>query len=249
MNPQHILFDLDDTLIHCNKYFFNVINQFTVLMLEWFQNCPITEKEIRAKQGELDIAMVQAEGFSSSHFPASLVLTYRYFIERTGLKLNPRHEDLLSKLGYTAFEQQFEAYPDMKDTLERLSEHHILYLYTGGEKEIQWRKIRQLQLEQYFTDRIFITKHKTTEVMQEIVRNHNLDPTRSWMIGNSIRTDVIPAIESDLNAIHLPVENEWSYNVLELNIEPKRAFYTLNHLREVPPIIHAHATKASPNQR
>lgn len=130
----------------------------------------------------------------------------------------------------------------MEQTLTYLKEtNHFLYLYTGGEWEIQWRKIRQIGLERYFEDRIFISRHKTTETMQKIIEEQALNPEQTWMIGNSIRTDVIPAFHSDLNAIHIPAEKEWSYNQIALNITPPRAFYTVNRLREVPSIIIEHS--------
>lgn len=246
MKSQHIMFDLDDTLIHCNKYFFAIVDQFIAHMLDWFKGTGITEDEIRSKQSELDIAMVKAEGFASTHFPASLVLTYRYFIDRTGIRPVPQHENWLYKLGQTAFEQNFEKYPDMEETLDHLKRaNHFLYLYTGGEKDIQWRKIQQIGLERYFEERIFISKHKTSEVMQEIIKAQELNPAQTWMIGNSIRTDVLPALQTGLNTIHIPVDNEWSYNQLELNIKPTRAFYTLTRLSEVPPIITSHSDSSN----
>src|SRR5690606_22557926 len=115
IEQQQILFDLDDTLIHCNKYFFNVIDQSVGYLQKWFKPASIDAETIREKQCELDVALVTAEGFASHHFPESLVETYRYFAAITGYKTNAAHERTLYELGLSVYDQQFETYPNMQE--------------------------------------------------------------------------------------------------------------------------------------
>ena len=60
------------------------------------------------------------------------------------------------------------------------------------------------------------------------------------MVGNSIRTDIVPAIEQSINAIYIPAEVEWKYNEVDIKVEPKRAFYRVRSLQEVPDVINKH---------
>ncbi|GGD63620.1 HAD family hydrolase [Paenibacillus nasutitermitis] len=238
---QQLLFDLDDTLIHCNRYFYLVIDQFAAAMTTWFRGYSISNERIRSKQTEIDIARVQALGFKSEHFPQSLVDTYRYFSELTGRARSVIEEDQLWKLGRSVYEQVVEPYPFMEETLDALATSgHELHLYTGGEILIQERKIRQLQLERYFDTRIYVRSHKNMDAMESILSEGRFDRDSTWMIGNSMRTDVIPALTSGIHAIHMKSESEWIYNVVGMDVEPKGAFFTLHQLCDVPDKIHGY---------
>ncbi|SDT54720.1 putative hydrolase of the HAD superfamily [Paenibacillaceae bacterium GAS479] len=234
--PQTILFDLDDTLIHCNKYFNLVIDQFVDAMLVWFASYPdLTETVIRQKQSEIDIAGVQASGFKSDHFPQSFLDTYIDFSRLTGRSEDSNEIDLLWSMGQSVYEQEAEPYPDMEQTLESLlAAGHELHLYTGGEPLIQQRKVDRLQLQRFFGERIYIRQHKNTDALEQILIDGGFDRANTWMIGNSIRTDVVPALTTGIHAIHVEAKTEWLYNIIHIDVEPKGAFLQLQHLRDVP---------------
>lgn len=235
---QHIIFDLDDTLIHCNKYFDLILEQFADLLADRFGADGITNKEIRDKQTEIDVAGVHQIGFTSSHFPQSLVDTYRYYCRILGREALAEEEARLLQLGLSVYEQPIEPYPGMVETLTSLSSQgHELYLYTGGETVIQQRKIEQMKLAEYFQDRIYIRRHKNAEALEEILRSHRFDRKRTWMIGNSLRTDVMPALSAGINAIYIKIPNEWLYNIVELQHDSDANMHTVSSLEEVPRII------------
>ncbi|MFW5435595.1 HAD family hydrolase [Paenibacillus apiarius] len=235
---QTLLFDLDDTLVHCNKYFDVVIEQFLDTMSTWFHPWRIDMRDIKSVQAQFDIACVQQNGFQSEHFPSSLVQAYRHFCHVTGRKPSKKETDLLWKLGMSVYEMEIEPYPGMVETLDRLrDEGHKLFLYTGGEPVIQQRKIDQMKLAAYFGDRVFIRRHKTSEALADIVNERGFHPASTWMIGNSVRTDVIPALLTGLNAVYLRQAKEWSYNVVDIDAAPQGAFYTIERLTDVPHVI------------
>ncbi|MNH74732.1 dUMP phosphatase [compost metagenome] len=242
MNPYHyrqqIIFDMDDTLIHCNKYFEMILSKFADVMLKWFSTYRLTASEIRSKQIEIDVAGVLKTGFASKHFPQSMIETYHYFSRMTGREISPAEENQLMELGMSVYEQNIEPYPGMVETLDILERQgHELNLYTGGEKAIQERKIEQMKLASYFHDRIYIRQHKNEEALEQILTSRHFDREHTWMIGNSLRTDIIPALTAGINTIYIKLPNEWSYNVVELKNEPTTAMYTVSSLEEVPSII------------
>lgn len=242
---QQLLFDLDDTLIHCNKYFFLVIDRFVAEMSVWFAGFDeVTPEAIRDKQIEIDIAGISVLGFKSEHFPQSFVESYRYFTELTGRRRSVAEEEKLWKLGLSVYELETEPYPHMEETLDRLAgTGHELHLYTGGEVLIQQRKITNMQLERYFGGRIYIRRHKNNDALEGILKEGQFDRKHTWMIGNSLRTDVVPALTSGLHAIHMLTESEWHYNIVPLTIEPQGAFYTLERLLDVPDTIHRYINR------
>lgn len=243
---QQLLFDLDDTLIHCNKYFYQVIDLYVHEMSIWFAGYPEinSPQDFRDKQVEIDIAGVSVLGFKSEHFPQSFVDSYRYFSDLTGRRRSTTEEERLWNLGLSVYELETEPYPNMEETLERLAEEgHELHLYTGGEVLIQQRKITNMQLERYFSDRIYIRRHKNDKALEGILKEGTFDRSRTWMIGNSLRTDVVPALTCGLHAIHMLAQTEWHFNIVPLTIEPKGAFFTLERLVDVPATIHQYVNR------
>lgn len=236
MKKQNILFNLDDTLAYCNKYFSLVIDKFADHMMEWFDS--IKEEEIKQKQLQLDVAAISEYGLKSDRFPESFVGTYKYFCDLTGREKKKDEIQYLRELGYKVFEIPVEPIPNMNETLLRLKEDgHELYLHTGGDEANQRRKISQLELTTFFEHRIFISEHKDTTALSNILKTIKADPHVTWMVGNSLRTDIVPALEMDIHAIYIPAENEWTYNMVDVNVEHSSTFITVNSLNEVPDVI------------
>jgi putative hydrolase of the HAD superfamily len=245
MEKQNILFDLDDTLIHCNKYFYLTIDQFVLKMSDWFNDYPIPIEEFKRKQTEIDLLGVHKHGFLKERFPLSLVETYEHFVKETGRSKNQKEIEGLFELGSSVYDHEYEAYPDMDQTLTLLKEEgHELSLFTGGDTLVQNLKVETLGLDRFFDNRIYISQHKTTKVLDHIIVENKMKRDRTWMIGNSARTDVIPALEAGIHSIFIPTQNEWEFNTVPIDIVPKGEFLTLSSLNEVPPAIQNYSRKA-----
>jgi len=243
MIKQTILFDLDDTLIHCNKFFDLVVEQFVDLMEMFFHMYPISLEEIKKKQAEIDLDRVMQHGFDPNHFPESFADTYDYFSDLTGRPKVIEETSRLIEIGRTVYGHSVEPYPFMEEILTQLeAEGHELHLYTGGDRLIQMRKVTEANLERFFGHHIHVTQHKTAEFLENLITEHRFDRKTTWMIGNSLRTDVIPALRTGIHAIFMPAVQEWSYNNVAIDVEPQGAFFTLGSLSEVPAAIHSYMT-------
>jgi putative hydrolase of the HAD superfamily len=241
MVKQTILFDLDDTLIYCNKYFDLVVEQFVDLMEMFFHSHPIPMEEIKKKQAEIDLGRVLQHGFDPNHFPESFVDTYDYFSDLTGRPKVAEETSRLIEIGRTVYGHSVEPYPFMEETLIQLkAAGHELHLYTGGDRLIQMRKVTEANLERFFNHHIHVTQHKTAEFLESLITEHQFDRKTTWMIGNSLRTDVIPALKTGIHAIFMPAIQEWAYNNVAIDVEPQGAFFTLASLNEVPAAIHSY---------
>jgi putative hydrolase of the HAD superfamily len=238
MSQQFIIFNLDDTLAHCNKYFDEAIEQFADILQEHLPEGAASGEQIKEKQLELDLASVQVHGITSEHFPKSFVETYKYYCDHLGMKENAAFTRELADLGASVYEREVEPFPSMYETLDRLKdEGNELFLHTGGDPLIQHKKISQLQLAAYFDNRVFISTFKDTKALNKILAHYPFERSRTWMIGNSIRTDIVPGLELGINVIYIPAEREWQYNMVDVNVQPKGAYLTLKQLEEVPDAI------------
>jgi putative hydrolase of the HAD superfamily len=236
MKKQNILFNLDDTLSYCNRYFNLVIDEFADQMMAWFNS--VSEEEIKKKQLQLDMAAISEHGLKSERFPESFVGTYEYYCDLTGREKKKEEIQFLRELGFKVFEIPVEPIPHMNETLQRLKEDgHELYLHTGGDEANQRRKITQLELTTFFEHRIFISEHKDTTALSDILKTIKADPAVTWMVGNSLRTDIVPALELDIHAIYIPAEMEWQYNMVDLDVDHSSTFLTVDSLQQVPDVI------------
>lgn len=232
---QQILFDLDDTLIYCNRYFFRTIDRFADQLVTWFNDPAVTCDAVKNKQAEVDTELIGQTGFKSEHFPQSFLETYFHYSELLGRPVSPIEKDLLWKLGLEVYAHETEPYPYMEDTLQQLEKQgHQLHLYTGGEQHIQLRKIEDLKLMRYFDDRIYIRQKKNISALDELLTMQAFDRSRTWMIGNSIRNDIVPALHAGIHAIHVEVPDEWGYNIIEVDVAPKGQYFSVQSLQEIP---------------
>lgn len=250
MNQQTLILDLDDTLIHCNKYFVESRNNFANVMRKWFKSRSLSKPEILQKQSEIDIKGVEQHGLHSSLYTQSLVATYQYFCEKFKRKMKESEIKQVEKIGQSVFQRKVKPFPYMYQILDTLHvDGHQLHLFTGGDEANQNRKITQLGLTNYFEERIFIFEHKNTASLHQVLNKIEADKKNTWMIGNSLKTDILPAIELGINAIHIPAEVEWSYNIVDIEIEPSGTFAELKSLVHLPEYIREQAYYRAINTR
>lgn len=114
---QTILFDLDDTLVHCNKYFNIVIEHYVEKLATWFYAWNICTTDIPSIQSRFDIEEMKQTGFASEHFPRSFIDTYQYFSNLTDRKSSAQEKEILWKLGMSIYEMDIEPYSGMIDVL------------------------------------------------------------------------------------------------------------------------------------
>lgn len=239
---QHILFDLDDTLIHCNRFFNESRSEFLAAMLSFFPDHPIEAKLIDDTQQHIDLSGIEQHGLGKHRFPESLVATYRLMCDKYG-KTPLAHEELeLEAIGYGVYTKPVELYPHAHETLEMLKQDgHELYLYTGGDLEIQTAKVLRAGLEHIFPEhRRFVSEHKNRAVLAKIMQDIDLKHEHTWMIGNSARNDIRPALEEGIHAIHLPDKGGWSFDNADLNVPVIGHFVTLDTIKHVPDVIRKH---------
>ncbi|WP_274364653.1 HAD family hydrolase [Paenibacillus thermotolerans] len=234
----NVLFDLDDTLIHCNKYFDIVIDKFADHMEQWFSEFGLTRETIKKKQTEIDLAGIDLHGFKVERFPESFAETYDYYCKEFARPSDLKERLLALEIGYSVYESEFELYPDVVETLTKLQEAgHTLSLYTGGDERVQRKKVEKVNLSPFFEDRIFVATHKNSEALANVLRRTNADKAVTWMVGNSLRTDIVPAIENGIGAVYIPPLSNWAYDLVEIDVKEDDRLFRADSITRVPSII------------
>ncbi|MBP8717508.1 MAG: HAD family hydrolase [Candidatus Caldatribacteriota bacterium] len=200
-----IIFDLDDTLIQTSKIYHQARDEFARIM----SSLGFPREEVLEKLDEIDIKHIQEQGFAKERYPLSLIKTYHYYCECSGEKIDLQTEKEIAAIGWKVFQQIPEQVEGADLVLNNLKGRYLLILATLGDPEIQHQKIRYSGLQSYFSA-IYVLNYKTAEEYLQIIKQHNLKKEKTWIIGNSIRSDLNPGLELGLNCILIPAPT-WKF--------------------------------------
>lgn len=193
----HLLIDADDTLWENNIYFERAIHAF----ITFLNHSRLTPGEVRAVLDDVERLM----GYGSVNFTRSLVETYRRLAERD---LEDEDVQQVRQFGEQIRSHPLQLLDGVKETLDYLSARHDLALLTKGDFEEQKLKVERSEIEGYFRE-VVIVQEKDVATYHRVVGELQVDPQRTWMIGNSPRSDINPALEAGLNAVYIPHPHTW----------------------------------------
>jgi putative hydrolase of the HAD superfamily len=198
----HLIVDADDTLWENNVYFERAFEDFVA----YLEHSTLNAREIRAILDEIELANARSHGYGSLNFGRNLQQCYVKLAER-----EIGAEDLETVKGFALriLEQPLEIIPGVAGTLEILSARHELTLFTKGHVEEQKMKIERSGLGRFFTHTA-IVKEKDVASYRQLASQCGMDPTQAWMIGNSPKSDINPALEAGLNAVFIPHARTWT---------------------------------------
>ena len=198
---QFLLIDGDDTLWENNVYFEQAIEAF----IDFLDHSSMSRDQVRAALDEVEQINVRVRGYGSASFTENLRQTYERLAERD---LRPDEIEHLLQLGQRIASRPVRLLPEVTDTVRYLAGRHDLMLLTKGHPEEQRLKIERSGLEQFFIATA-VVHEKDEATYRAIVEERQLDPPRTWMIGNSPRSDINPALAAGLNAVFIPHLHTW----------------------------------------
>jgi len=198
---QTLIFDADDTLWENNVIFERVIEDY----LDWVAHPTLDRAQVRAVLNEIELANTVAHGYGSRVFLRTLQDCFALLSERPA---SPAEEAQIRELATALVEHRVELLPDVAETLDQLASRHSLFLLTKGDPDEQQRKIDASDVSHHFLD-IHIVAEKDVDTYHSVTSQHDLDPARTWMIGNSPKSDILPARRAGLNAVFIPNDNTW----------------------------------------
>ncbi|WP_029137094.1 HAD family hydrolase [Nakamurella lactea] len=206
---QTLIFDADDTLWGSNAYFEAVIADF----LDWLAHPELSHAEIRAVLDDIERANAVTNGYGSQAFLLNLAECFRTLNSRP---LDAAEQRQINELAVDLIEHRVQLFDGVADTLEVLAGRHDLKLMTKGHPDEQTRKIAASGLGTMFSS-IHIVPEKNPDVYAGIVAAQGLSPSSSWMIGNSPRSDILPARAVGLGAVYIPSSDTWVLEQAELD--------------------------------
>jgi putative hydrolase of the HAD superfamily len=220
-------FDADDTLWQNEQFFRLTEERFTALLSGFAEPRHLSERLLEAEKRN-----ISAYGFGIKGFTLSMIETA---IEVTEGRVPASVIRQILEAGRDLLSHPVEPLPHARAALEALSGHYRLILITKGDLFDQERKLAQSGLGELFTA-VEIVSDKSTEVYDRVFGRHGDGPARSMMVGNSLKSDVVPALKAGCWGVYVPHSLTWA---LEQDKPPtgNRRYRHIEHLGELLDIV------------
>ena len=197
----NLIIDADDTLWENNIYFERAFDEF----VSYLAHSTLSPIEIRDVLDEIERINSKVHGYGSKNFGRNLVLCYRHLVER---HISESEARAIAGFAERILEQPLELIEGVPETLEYLAARYSLTLFTKGHPEEQKLKIDSSGLAPFFAHTA-IVKEKDSTAYRLLCDSRGLDPAASWMIGNSPKSDINPALAAGMNAVFIPHSRTW----------------------------------------
>ena len=209
-NKQIIGFDADDTLWE-NEVFFH---QAQMKFIELHPHIKDPEEVIF----QIEKENIKFYGYGIKGFILSLLeASVRFSNNQTDFQ----NIDKIIKIGKDMLAQTIQLLPEVEETLRHLSEHYTLIMITKGDLRDQQRKIEKSGLSKYFSSTEIVSE-KDEQTYLEILKKNNTLPKHFFMVGNSLKSDVLPVRNIGGTGIYIPHKFTWKNEEVESNFDLER---------------------------
>ena len=238
MNLDLIAFDGDDTLWHNERSYRDGRERFRQLLAG--AGVVLSAEEIETRVNETELANIEVYGYGVSSFALSLIETA---IGLTDGRITGADLRGIVELAKHMLTEEIELFPGVRDVLTTLAASYPLMLITKGDLLHQTSKLERSGLRDCFRF-VEVVSHKTTGVYAAILSRHGIDPNRFLMIGNALRSDVLPVVDAGGWAVHIPAALSWSHEHADVPPHAHGRYFEVTALEHVPDIIETIAKSA-----
>ena len=201
LSGQTLLLDADDTLWENNIYFERAITAF----ISYLDHRVHTPEEVREHLNLCERATIAQHGYGLQSFRRSLVACFE---QLSASAITPERHARIVAFTEAISTAEIELLPGVEETVRELADRHRLILVTKGNVEEQTDKLDRSGLRGFFSA-IEVPPEKNVPTYRDIISRHDCNLASTWMIGNSPRSDVNPALAAGLNAVFIPHDFTW----------------------------------------
>ncbi len=198
---QTLLFDADDTLWENNIYFERAIASF----ISYLDHRVHSAEEVREHLNRCERATIAAHGYGLTSFRRSLI---DCFEQLTDHPITPAKHERIVTFAQSIADQEIELLDGVPETVAELATRHRCILVTKGDPVEQQDKLTRSGIEHHFSA-VEVLAEKTTDAYEALIAHHACDVGTTWMIGNSPKSDINPALAAGLHAIFIPHDHTW----------------------------------------
>ena len=227
MNPKIIVFDADDTLWHNEPYFDEAQAKFCELFADYASNQEILQLILSYQVKNLPLY-----GFGIKAFVLSMIESA---LELTNHKISGNGIEKIIKIGKDLLQKPVELLPEVEDVLQQLKGKYKLVVATKGDLKDQHRKLHDSGIGHYF-HHIEVMSDKKELDYEKMLGRLDTKPEDFIMIGNSLKSDVLPVLNIGGHGYHIAYHTTWEYEKIDFEIEHDN-FKSLEKISDVLPIL------------
>ncbi len=220
-----IAFDADDTLWHNEPLFHATESQFAEMLSQYHSAEWVRDRLFATEMKNLGHFGYGIKGFILSMIESAIELTEgRVSGSEIQRVINWGHEMLLAPV---------DLLDGVRDTIEALAPSYRLMLLTKGDLFDQEAKLARSGLGEHF-HAVEIVSKKDARTYSAILHRHAVAPEEFLMVGNSLKSDVLPAVEAGARAVHIPYELTWLHERVDESALLGKEFARLVSIRDLP---------------
>ena len=231
-----IAFDADDTLWDNEGFYIAAKERFKRLLSE--DHAP---EEVERRLDEIEVHNVEFYGYGLKSFMLSMIETSA---QLSGGQIESGIIQEIISIGKGMLMTEVQPFEYAEAVLTELSQSYRLMLITKGDTFEQERKIKRSDLSRYF-HYIDIISEKSAESYRALLDKYRIDPGRFLMVGNSIRSDILPVIRIGGKAVYIPYEHTWSHEMIDEPLAQEGAYYKVENLGELVGLVKRLETRDS----
>lgn len=209
MDIKVVAFDADDTLFINEPYFEETAKKFYGMMEQYFSHQSLSQELFTTQVNNLPLYGYGIKGYTLSMIETALKVS--------GGTLNVKCIEKILDLGKELIQKPIVLLEGVEETLKALKPHYKLVVATKGDLKDQQRKLHDSGLGHYF-HHIEVMSDKTEADYQKLIKRLDIRADQFYMVGNSLRSDVIPVLDAGGYACHVPFHTTWAHEMVEHNV-------------------------------
>ena len=223
-NIKVIGFDADDTLWVNETYFRDAELEFAKLLSQYETANKIDQELFKKEIGNLPLYGYGVKAFVLSMVESALEISNNQISHETIQKI--------LNIGKTMIDKPVELLDGVEEVLENLSQNYRLILATKGDLLDQERKLEKSGLTDYF-HHIEVLSDKKEDNYSKLLNHLDIKPSEFLMIGNSLKSDILPLVNIKAHAIHVPFHTTWIHEQVTEEETNGKAYKTVSSLRDI----------------
>lgn len=220
-----IAFDADDTLWHNERIFLDAKGKYTRLLSRYHG-----KEWIEERLDQTEARNIKQFGYGVKGFTLSMIETA---VELTEGRVRGNEIKEIISIAREMLASPIEVLEGVRETIEELADSYRLMVITKGDLFDQEAKVVRSGLGEFFNE-VEVVSQKTPEVYSRIAERYEIRIGEFVMVGNSLRSDILPVLEVGATAVHVPYETEWFHEMVDESVLAKYEFVRLEKIKDLP---------------
>jgi putative hydrolase of the HAD superfamily len=223
-----IAFDADDTLWH-NEILYKRTQQRYEQLLSPYASPEQVDRQLLATETR----NVPSFGYGIKSFTLSMI---ENAIELSSGRISAADLRQILEFGRAMLQAEIRPLEHAEAALARLAATHPLIVITKGDLLDQETKMARSGLARYIRD-VEIVPEKTPERYRAILNRHGVAPERFLMVGNSLKSDILPVLALGAHAVYIPYDLTWAHEMISVEMIPEHRCYEIEHIGLLPELV------------